>query len=132
MKRIMKRMEANDAMAIHSLGVFYARGMNGYPVDHTKALELWYRASELGSARSFNDIGRAYDVGQGVERDEKKAAHYYELAAIGGDETARHNLGNKEYRAGNIGAAARSGPPSRESPAPSPPRATARRCRRAS
>ena len=39
--------------------------------------------------------------GRGVEIDEKKATHYYELAAMGGDMLARHNLGCNEYRAGN-------------------------------
>ena len=37
-----------------------------------------------------------------MEVDEKKAVHYYELAAIMGDEKARYNLGNNEIRAGNI------------------------------
>ena len=34
-------------------------------------------------------IGNAYDFGRGLKRDEKKAAHYYELAAMGGDVEAR-------------------------------------------
>ena len=40
--------------------------------------------------------------GNGVERDEKKGVHYYKLAAIGGNEVARYNLGNFEERAGNM------------------------------
>ena len=36
-----------------------------------------------------------------MERDNNKADHYYELAAMGGDETARNNLGWSEARAGN-------------------------------
>ena len=44
----------------------------------------------------------AYILGNGVERDEKKAKYYYELAAIGGDATARDNLGIFEGRAGNM------------------------------
>ena len=32
-------------------------------------------------------------VCEGVEVDIEKAFHYYELAAMGGNETARHNLG---------------------------------------
>jgi TPR repeat protein len=39
--------------------------------------------------------------GNGVERDEKKAVRYWELAAMGGDAKARHNLGVFEVRAGN-------------------------------
>ena len=39
----------------------------------------------------------AYYHGNGVERDEKKAARYYELAAIGGHVTSRHNLGCFDY-----------------------------------
>ena len=36
-------------------------------------------------------------MGRGVERDEKKAQHYYELAAMEGDACSRHKLA----RAGN-------------------------------
>ena len=36
-----------------------------------------------------------------MERDDKKANHYLELAAMGGFAKARHNLGNAEWRAGN-------------------------------
>ena len=49
----------------------------------------------------MHNIGCAYDNGDGVERDTKKANHYFELAAMWGDEFARHNLGNAEWRAGN-------------------------------
>ena len=46
--------------------------------------------------------GCAYYTGNGVERDETKANHYWELAAIGGDGDARHNLGNAGTRTGNV------------------------------
>ena len=36
-----------------------------------------------------------------MERDEKKADHYYELAAMGGLAGARHNLGCSEYEKSN-------------------------------
>ena len=44
----------------------------------------------------------SYCKGNGVERDAKKAEHYFELGAISGDSTARHNLGIKEEYLGNI------------------------------
>ena len=66
-----------------------------------KALELWHRAGELGSAEAFCNIGNAYDYGEGVERDEKKTKHYCELAAMKGQTDARHNLGCIEGQSGN-------------------------------
>ena len=36
-----------------------------------------------------------------MEVDEKKALHYYELAAMMGDVPARYNLGNNEALSGN-------------------------------
>ena len=36
-----------------------------------------------------------------MEIDKKKAKHYWELAAMGGDVHARNNLGALEGRAGN-------------------------------
>ena len=100
-KWLMKRVEAADAEAINFIGLFYRDGLYGLQQDLHKALELWYRAGELGYAEAYNNIGNAYHFGNGVERDEKKADHYYELAAMGGDGMARHNLGCAESDAGN-------------------------------
>jgi len=101
-RRYKNRMKLNDAYATYDLGCCYRDGDDGYPQDHTKALELWHRAGELGYAKAYNDIGYAYNNnGEGVEVNKEKAIYYYELAAIGGDVTARSNLGIKEAKAGN-------------------------------
>ena len=102
-ERIKKRIEAGDAEAIFSLGCYYVEELYGLPRDHNKALELWHRAGELGFATAYYNIGNAYDhhSGRGVERDNKKADHYYELAAMQGSVYARHNLGCDEDHAGN-------------------------------
>ena len=71
------------------------------PQDHSKAFELWHRSAELGNADSYHNIGHAYNNGEGVERDEKKATYYYELAAMGGVADARYNLGALDFNAGN-------------------------------
>ena len=97
-----KRVEvAGDDNAMYILGCCYSEGAYGVQQDRTKSLELWHKAGELGNAKAYNNIGYAYRNGVGVERDEKKADHYYELAAKGGVVKARHNLGNSETRAGN-------------------------------
>ena len=96
LERERKRVEAGDAYAIGKLGSYYADGLYGYPQDYKKALELYHRVVELGSAKAYNDIGVAYMYGEGVDVDKRKAGHYYQLAAIGGSVVARHNLGNDE------------------------------------
>jgi len=98
-KRIMKRADADDPIAIFNLGCSYRDGSNK---DYNKALELYHRAGELGFAPAYTNIGLAYTKGEGVEVDMKKAVHYFEVAAIGGDETARNNLGCIERDAGNM------------------------------
>ena len=100
-----KRVEASDPDAIVLLANYYYGGECGLPQDQGKAIELWLRAGELGHADSYYNVGVAYDSGAGVEWDEKKAKHYYELAAMGGSSTARHNLGCSEYNAGNANRA---------------------------
>jgi len=103
-ERIKKRVKAGDPIAIYMQGdcYFYADVTDGYPQDYTKALELWHQAAELGNAEAFCNIGNAYQYGEGVDVDRKKAVHYFELAAMGGDEVARNNLGVDEEREGNI------------------------------
>jgi len=101
-ERRKKRVESNDPAAMYNLGVCYRDGLFGFPQDYTKALEHCHRAGELGYAKAYASIGYAYDNGEGVEIDKKRAKHYYELAAIEGNEIARHNLGSYEERAGNM------------------------------
>ena len=100
-ERFERRVEANDPIAIHKLGVFYRDGKYGFPQDVGKALELWHRAAELGYTEAYCNIGNAYAYGKGVETDKKKATYYTELAAIGGDTLARYNLGIEEEIAFN-------------------------------
>ena len=103
-ERRKKRVEPNDPAAMYNLGVCYRDGLFGFQ-DYTKALEHCHRAGELGYAKAYASIGYAYDNGEGVEIDKKRAKHYYELAAIEGNEIARHNLGSyeeREERAGNM------------------------------
>ena len=100
-ERYTKLMEKGNAEACNQLGAHYAGGELGLPQDWTKAMELWRKAGELGCAGGNSHLGELYDKGMGVVVDKKKANHYYELAAMGGDVCARHNLGCKEYNAGN-------------------------------
>lgn len=102
-----KRIKLNDANAIYTRGCLYANGSEGFPQDMDKALELWHRAAELGFTSAYYGIGIAYKNGRGVEMDEKKAKHYWELAAMGGNVDARHFLGHMEVEAGNIERALR-------------------------
>jgi len=100
-KMYEKRMELNDAIAIYSRASDYIEGRYGLPQNRAKALELYHRAGELGCANAYSKIGGMYIHGNGVERDEKKAKHYYELGAMGGCSYARHNVGCTDEWAGN-------------------------------
>jgi len=102
MKRHEKRVDADDPIAIYTKGNYYKDGRNGYPQDYAKALELFHRSAELGCSEAYTSIGYVYLYGEGVEVDKKKARHYWELAAIGGDASARHNLGINEGETGNV------------------------------
>ena len=100
-ERTKKRVEAGDATAMYTLGYYYSNGLRGFSQNHSKALELWHRAGELGYAGAYFKIGTAYYNGRGVERDNKKANHYFELAAMRGLVVSRHNLGCTEYDKSN-------------------------------
>ena len=101
-ERTMKRVEVNDPFAIYNQGNNYRDGKNGFKQSYAKALECWYRSGNLGHALAYNDIGFSHQHGRGVKVDKEKAMYYYELAAMGGNEVARHNLGINEGKAGNI------------------------------
>ena len=97
-----KRIKAEDASAFFQLGSYYQAGLFGLPQDSDKARDFYLRAGKLGSAKAYCNIGIECFSDSGAGRDEKKALYYWELAAIGGCEKARYNIGIMEARAGNI------------------------------
>ena len=92
-RRLMKRIEANDPVAMRHMGTerFHER-------DCTAAFEYWSRAAALGDVEAHFELSCLYHDGKGVEKDEKRELHHAEQAAIGGHPDARHNLGLKEWR----------------------------------
>ena len=61
--RLQKRMEANDAIALHMRANHYRCGQDGMAQDYSKALELFIKASKLGHAGANCNLGYAYETG---------------------------------------------------------------------
>jgi len=101
-RRLKKRIELGDDVAIYGLGCYYSNRKYGLHQNYAKALELWHRAAEMGNIESYHNIGDAYLHGRGVQRDMKKARHYWEIAAMAGDVDVRFNLGVSEKNAGKM------------------------------
>jgi tetratricopeptide (TPR) repeat protein len=87
-RRMMKRVEANDPLAISEMGTICCN-----EGDYEGAFEYLTKAAELGDSASHYNLSIMYYNGWGVEKDEEKEVYHYEIAAIGGHAYARHNLG---------------------------------------
>jgi TPR repeat protein len=94
---MMKRVEANDPVAMVEVGV--DRRNEG---DYDTALHYFTKAAELGDMKAHNELGLMYERGWGVEEDEGKAVSYFEKAAICGEPDARYNLGCIEEKNGRF------------------------------
>eukprot|EP00577_Skeletonema_sp_RCC1716_P020491 CAMPEP_0113387390 /NCGR_PEP_ID=MMETSP0013_2-20120614/8508_1 /TAXON_ID=2843 ORGANISM="Skeletonema costatum, Strain 1716" /NCGR_SAMPLE_ID=MMETSP0013_2 /ASSEMBLY_ACC=CAM_ASM_000158 /LENGTH=300 /DNA_ID=CAMNT_0000270277 /DNA_START=200 /DNA_END=1102 /DNA_ORIENTATION=- /assembly_acc=CAM_ASM_000158 len=87
-KQMMKRIEANDPVAMRHKGLEHAqRGV------YQSAFEHLTKAAELGDITAHHSLSCMYHNGQGVEKDRGKEIYHMEEAAIGGHPKARHNLG---------------------------------------
>ena len=100
LKRLEKRMKLNDAEAVYLMALFYNNGSFGLSKDSVKAIELWNKAADLGSVSAHYSSGIMYNVGDGVKKNVCKSMYHWKLAAIGGHEMARHNLGCIQYNIG--------------------------------
>ena len=96
-KLLMKRVEANDPLAIVRVGHYhYKEG------DIDAAIKSWTKAAELGSAEGHYSLSTLYQRGIGVEQNWKKTIYHLEQAAIAGHAHARHNLGCVEKDMGRF------------------------------
>ena len=99
-KRLLERINRNDARAMLSLGYLYSN--EGVPedvhvnVDHKKAFEMYQNAALHGNASAHFRLGEIYNYTGGervVQQDKMKAVHHWHQAAMMGHEEARINLG---------------------------------------
>jgi tetratricopeptide (TPR) repeat protein len=94
-KRMMKRVKANDPAAMCFIG------MKHYlEYDNDTAIEYLTKAAELGDLDAHYQLALLYRDGEGVEKDDEKEVYHSEKAAIGGHPDARHNLACIEHKNG--------------------------------
>jgi len=90
-KNLMKRVAANDPIALHEVGkIHYEEG------NYESSFEYFTKAAELGNVDAHYDLSVLYREGKGVEKDEKRETYHLEEAAIAGNLNARYNLGINE------------------------------------
>eukprot|EP00984_Skeletonema_dohrnii_P002819 scaffold963_cov103-Skeletonema_dohrnii-CCMP3373.AAC.9 len=96
-ENLMKRVEANDSVALYQMG----RGFN-LDENYKSAFEYFSKGAELGDIESHYELSCLYLNREGVEKDEKKRVYHLEVAAIGGHPTARYYLGCVEKENGRM------------------------------
>ena len=102
LERLNKCIERNNAISMRQLAECYLEGEMGLQKDLVKAEELFQKAGENGYATAFGRLGDIYF--QGLDKDFKKAKHYWQLGAKRGCMDSRHNLAIVESRSDGIRA----------------------------
>ena len=92
--RIEKRIAKGDFEAVAIFGMWCQRGLQGFPKDEAKALELFKKAADMGSAKGMCQLGHTYIMGTyGCPKNKKKGFRYFEAAAKKGHVPSRYCLG---------------------------------------
>jgi TPR repeat protein len=84
------------AGALLGLGVLYQRGL-GTTKDVKKAIELYEKAGDAGSAIAYNNLSVLYALGKEIPQDLSKAKLYTQNAAHLGDAQSIEALRNWDY-----------------------------------
>jgi TPR repeat protein len=90
---MLRSAEQNYDKGLFGIGRYYRDGI-GTSIDYLAAIEWWKKASRHHESNGDADtnIGLAYTMGNGVEKDEKEAAKWYLKGAHRGHAIAQYNL----------------------------------------
>jgi len=86
-------MTEKSADALCQLGENYLNGKSGYPKDYNKAVHWFRKAADKGFAKAQNWLGRCYQEGWGVSKNDSEAVKCFRKAADQGDASGQYNLG---------------------------------------
>eukprot|EP00984_Skeletonema_dohrnii_P022633 scaffold11731_cov74-Skeletonema_dohrnii-CCMP3373.AAC.4 len=93
---IMKRVEANDPVALRKVGIRQCD-----EGDYGSAFEYLTKAAKMGDVEAHFNLAAMYWKGAGVQKDGKKGNYHAEEAAIAGHPEARFSLAAIEWKNGN-------------------------------
>ena len=82
----------NNSFAQRMLGEFYLWGYGDIKKDHNKAFELYKKSADQNDAVGLREVGKCYENGYGVEKNQMEAIKYYSEAAEKGDKFAMRIL----------------------------------------
>jgi tetratricopeptide (TPR) repeat protein len=91
----MKRVEANDPVALRDIGTYFLK-----EGDYKVAFHYLSKAVEFGDKGAHYELSIMYLKGWHVKKDKEKEVYHLEQAAIGGHLTARYSLGSHEWNTG--------------------------------
>jgi len=92
LKQLEEFAAQGDPQACFELGDRLMTG-DGFPMDLSRARQLFEKAAEGGVADGWFRLGKLYHDGLGVDRDYAKGFNYYVEAAKRGVPEAQHNVG---------------------------------------
>ncbi len=102
-KIVMKRVEANDPVALRVMGTINQKEGMFY-----SAIEYWTKAAALGDADAHCKLAGYLNMEEDdVEKDEGKELYHWEEAAIAGHPIARCSLASYELKKGRVDRAAK-------------------------
>ncbi|WP_216186521.1 tetratricopeptide repeat protein [Verticiella alkaliphila] len=82
---------ARDGDYTFKLAQMVEKGI-GVPADPARAVRLYRRAANEGSAAAASELAAMYKLGSGVEQDVPRAVGLWQQAALAGDSAASYNL----------------------------------------
>jgi hypothetical protein len=97
-----RKAEAGDGRAMHILGFWHEKGVNGLAKDLAKAFEWHEKSHEAGDATGTASLGKCYFQGTGVPKCQSRANMLLSDAARCGSQYACVKLG-RAYAKGRWG-----------------------------
>ena len=76
LKALMKLANTGNGEAMRRIGRYYFKGEMGLQQDKAEGLKWYHRAVEAGSGRAAYGLGRCFNEGDGVDRNDDKALEY--------------------------------------------------------
>lgn len=84
--------QLGNARAAFMLGLYHAEGLGGLPQDAAKAVALYRQAAIQEDREAQCNLGTAYAMGEGADKDYATAVVWFRASALQGNTTAMVNL----------------------------------------